>query len=86
MSELKRQKSREELLTMNGQPTHFRNNTMAGLPDTANAFDVVEDELSQNMPRPRKADATHSFTQAAKRVTIDIHRNQYLQHQSRNQM
>ena len=46
MSELKRQKSREELLTMNGPPNHFRNNTMAAVPDTANVFDVVEDELS----------------------------------------
>ena len=58
---------------------------MEGVPDTANTFDVVEDELSQNMPRPRKVDAINSFTQAAKRVTIDIHRNSYLQ-QSRNQM
>ena len=41
------------------------------------AFDVVEDELSQNLPRPRKADATNSFTQAAKRVTIDIHHRHY---------
>ena len=56
---------------------HFRNNTATMVPEKKlnhhNAFDVVEDELSQNLPRPRKADATNSFTQAAKRVTIDIH-------------
>ena len=60
-------------------PGHFRNHTATMVHNDKNnhAFDVVEDELSQNLPRPRKADATNSFTQAAKRVTIDIHHRHY---------
>ena len=38
-----------------------------------NQFDIVENELSSNMPRPRKVDARNSLTQAAKLVTIDTH-------------